>query len=184
MTLVVLLMILPPTAGASNPAVDQYVESVPTVGGNPATHDNVGGGGHSSAPRGHLSRSVRERIRSQGGSDAAQLQAVAESPELGAPSGAATGAAGSGNGKDRNGGGAPGGSSSGPGSGGGSSAGGGAEPARPSALTAATTAATGGSASSVGVLIAGLLAITLAGVATAVARRRRGGAAARPGPSN
>src|SRR4051794_13293935 len=68
-----LLMLLSSTAAvnlaeaSSNPSVDQYVESVPTAGGDkppPAQpHGNVG----------TVPPKVRDRIRAQGGSDAQQL---------------------------------------------------------------------------------------------------------------
>jgi hypothetical protein len=63
-----------PGTGASSPAVDQYVESVPTAGGDPR---KPGGGGP--AP------GVKRKLEGEGGADAAALEAVASSPALGAP---------------------------------------------------------------------------------------------------
>jgi hypothetical protein len=75
----VLLTILPPVAAAApvkEPAVDQYVESVPRADG-----------GNDAAPRQdrELPPSLEEQIQQTGGEDAAALEAVAESPALGAP---------------------------------------------------------------------------------------------------
>src|SRR5215208_4103253 len=80
-----LLMLLSSTAAvnlaeaSTNPSIDQYVESVPSAGGDRSPQ----GQPHSNA--GSLPPNVRERIRSQGGSDAAQLETIASSPALGAP---------------------------------------------------------------------------------------------------
>ena len=71
-------MTLPPAAGA-NPSVDQYVESVPTGDGGV----DVGKPG-TPADR-PLPARVRERVQEKGGADAAQLEAIATSPALGAP---------------------------------------------------------------------------------------------------
>jgi hypothetical protein len=77
-----LLTILPPagaTAQSRDPAVDQYVESVPRSDG-----DDPGG----SEPRsggGDLPSGVAREVERAGGDDAAALAAVASSPALGAP---------------------------------------------------------------------------------------------------
>ena len=143
MTLVALLMLLQPDAGVANPSVDQYVESVPTAGGSPAP------GGRPA----QLPAAVRDRIRSEGGADAATLQAVASSPALGAPASASgTGGHSGGSKPDRSG-----------------TAG---EPDSP--VTAATTTAVpDGGGSSVPVLAGGLILLTAAGAGMALARRRR-----------
>jgi hypothetical protein len=63
-----------PGTGASSPAVDQYVESVPTAGGEP--RERSGGG---------LPPAVARQLQREGGVDAQALEAVASSPALGAP---------------------------------------------------------------------------------------------------
>jgi hypothetical protein len=154
-------MILPPAATAasgadpSNPSVNQYVESVPSShGGQPPS-----GGG--SSPSSHLPASVRHRIAAQGGADAKQLESVATSPALGAPS--APNADGGGKGKSNRSG------TGGTGSGGAASA---ADERSPSAISAVATAATGGNGDSVVILVAGLALITALAAAIALARRR------------
>jgi hypothetical protein len=74
-----LLTILPHTALARDPAVDQYVESVPGPGGDRPAGSEPQPGGAALPP------AVREQIRSEGGDDAAALTNVASSPALGAP---------------------------------------------------------------------------------------------------
>jgi hypothetical protein len=64
-----LLTILPPAAFGEDPAVDQYVESVPGAGGD----------------RPALPPDVRQELHSQGGADAAALADLVTSPRLGAP---------------------------------------------------------------------------------------------------
>jgi hypothetical protein len=166
----VLLVTFPAAAGA-NPSVDQYTESVPTADGQTRPHS----GPDQTRPRPHrLPRSVRHRIQTEGGSDAPQLEAVAASPELGAPAradGTISDAGGAAGGSDRGDGGAGGDSGSTGNATGGSKAGA-DEPDRPSTLHAVTTAAASGDGGSVGVLLVGLLAITLAAAAAARARRR------------
>jgi hypothetical protein len=158
----VVLMLLPPAATAasgadpSNPSLDQYVESVPSADGGPPRT--------AGSSQGHLSDSVRHRLATQGGSDAAQLAAVASSPALGAPSGSQVRARRSGR--------ANGPAGENPG----------ARPpvatrrAAPSGLRALATAATHGEGSSIGVLLAGLLAITALAGGTALTRRRNAAA--------
>jgi hypothetical protein len=159
----VVLMILPPAATAasgadpSNPSLDQYVESVPTShGGPPPSHGSIRDG--STSQRGHLPASVRHRLAASGGSDAKQLEAIATSPSFGAPT--TSSAPRSGGTKD-------GGSGTGGGTGARQPGGSG-----PSGLDAFTTAATHGGGSSVAVLLAGLVLITLLAGGTALARRR------------
>jgi hypothetical protein len=83
----VVLMLTPPVATAasgadpSNPALDQYVESVPSSHGN---HPGPPSAGSQTDPNA-LPPSVRSQIQTQGGSDAQQLEAVGSSPALGAP---------------------------------------------------------------------------------------------------
>jgi hypothetical protein len=82
----VLLMLLPSATAAvaeasTSPSVDQYVESVPTAGGDTTTHPGRGGHGQALTP------GVKRRIRQGGGSDARKLEAIAVSPALGAPAG-------------------------------------------------------------------------------------------------
>jgi hypothetical protein len=162
-------MILPPAATAasgadpSNPSLDQYVESVPSSHG-----DKTPPAGSS---RGHLSSSVSHEIAKRGGADAKQLEALATSPALGAPTSTATpsspGVAGSRGGQTGR---TPGGS-------GGSARGAARAPlaigARtPSGLHAIATAATSGEGSSIGLLAGGLVLITaLLGGTALVARR-------------
>jgi hypothetical protein len=156
----VVLMILPPAATAgsgtdpSNPSLDQYVESVPTSHGD---HPQPPAGGTS--PSGHLPPSVRHRLAAQGGADAKQLDAIATSPSLGAPSSQSAPARGSA-GRPSNG---------GTGTGGAASA---ADERSPSAISAVARAATGGDGSSVVVLVGGLALITALMAAVALGRRR------------
>ena len=83
----VVLMLTPPVAAAqsgtdpSNPALDQYVESVPSSHGSHPGPPSAGGQTHPDA----LPPAVRSQIQTQGGSDAKQLEAVGSSPALGAP---------------------------------------------------------------------------------------------------
>jgi hypothetical protein len=87
----VLLTIVPPLAAAApvqDPAVDQYVESVPGVGGGDRTPRDGGGRGGDGLPSG-----VQHRVQQDGGADAAALKAVGSSPELGAPRKSRAGAA-------------------------------------------------------------------------------------------
>jgi hypothetical protein len=79
----VLLTILPPAAAVAqvrDPAVDQYVESVPGAGGGTGTPN--GGTGQDGAG---LPPGVKRQIERSGGADAPALAAVASSPALGAP---------------------------------------------------------------------------------------------------
>jgi hypothetical protein len=77
---------VPASAGAKSPqdfsASDQYVETLPTTNGPSATKD----GRHGKTP---LRDSVAAKLRSQGGADAARLEAVATSSDFGAPQGTA-----------------------------------------------------------------------------------------------
>jgi hypothetical protein len=78
----VLLTILPPAGMAApsrDPAVDQYVESVPGAGGDRAPNSEPRSGGE------RLPSDVRSEIERSGGEDAEDLRAVASSPALGAP---------------------------------------------------------------------------------------------------
>ena len=80
----VLLTILPPAGMAApsrDPAVDQYVESVPGAGGDRAPNSEPRSGGE------RLPSDVRSEIERSGGEDAEALEAVASSPALGAPRG-------------------------------------------------------------------------------------------------
>jgi hypothetical protein len=79
----VLLTILPPAVAVAqvrDPAVDQYVESVPGAGGGDGTSE-----GGSPRDGSGLPPRVQSRIESRGGDDAAALEAVGTSPALGAP---------------------------------------------------------------------------------------------------
>lgn len=67
-----------PAAGASDPAVDQYVESVPTAGGDPEPKTKSRSGGEPPA-------GAQGEIEPGGDADVEALEAVEESPELGAP---------------------------------------------------------------------------------------------------
>ncbi len=58
--------------------VDQYVEPLPTGGGNQPA-------GAGSAPAAPVDRAVQERIVREGENDAARLSAIASDPALGAP---------------------------------------------------------------------------------------------------
>ena len=165
------LLVLPSAAMAapgngtdpSNPSLDQYVESVPSSHGD---HPKPPSGGSSHG--GQLSASVRHRINAHGGADAKQLQAVATSPALGAPTSSSAGSGGGG------------GAGSGSGGGGGSAGGGQsgadtpsvADEGGPSSLSAITSAASHGDGSSIGVLVAGLLLISAVAVGLALVRRR------------
>ena len=147
----------------SNPSLDQYVESVPSSHGD---HPGPPSGGSSHG--GQLSASVRHRINAHGGSDAKQLEAVATSPALGAPTSSSAGSGGGG------------GAGSGSGGGGGSAGGGQsgadtpsvADEGGPSSLSAITSAASHGDGSSIGPLVAGLLLISAVAVGLALLRRR------------
>jgi len=90
----VLLTILPPAGTAApgrDPAVNQYVESVPGAGGDRAPNTEPRSGGE------RLPSGVRAEIERSGGEDTEALEAVASSPALGAPKAerGADGAAGS-----------------------------------------------------------------------------------------
>jgi len=77
----VLLTILPPVAAAApvkEPAVDQYVESVPGADGGNGAAPRSGAGG--------LPPRIERQIERRGGQDAEALEAVGSSPALGAPS--------------------------------------------------------------------------------------------------
>ena len=77
----VLLTMLPPVAAAApvkDPAVDQYVESVPAADGGNGSDPRSGSGG--------LPPRVARQIEQSGGRDAEALKAVGSSPALGAPS--------------------------------------------------------------------------------------------------
>jgi hypothetical protein len=142
LTLVALLMILPPVAGAANPSVDQYVESVPSASG-PGPGDGGDDGGPTHGHATTLPPATRKAIRAEGGSDAGALEAIASSPALGAPD---TGGARSGSG---------------------------AKAPRAGASTKPAAAATvDGGGSSVAVLAAGLILLTVVACGTALARRR------------
>ena len=142
----VLLTMLPPGASAApvkDPAVDQYVESVPGAGGDRAPNTEPRSGGE------RLPADVRSEIKSAGGRDAEALAAVASSPALGAPR------------ADRD------------GEGGGSSGDSGSvSKGPPSAIDAVTSAAASGDGDASGWLIAGLALLTAALAGTALARRR------------
>lgn len=149
----VLLMGLPAVgSAASNPSLDQYVESVPSAGGG----GNAPGG---SAPQAsHLPAPVQHQIDAQGGSDAKALQALAGSPAAGAPA-QAPGRGGS----------AAGGSGR---SGGSSSGSGGKSGSRPP-TAAIDTASANGDSSHLGWLVAGLVIVTLAIGGAGLMRRGR-----------
>ena len=76
---------VPATAAAKSPddfsASDQYVETLPTTSG-PSAND----GKRRKTP---LRPSVAAKLRSQGGADAASLEAIATSSDFGAPQGTA-----------------------------------------------------------------------------------------------
>jgi hypothetical protein len=80
---------VPAPAAADSPqdfsASDQYVETLPTTSGPSATKDRKRG-------RTPLRERVAARLRSQGGADAARLEAVATSSDFGAPQGTTGGA--------------------------------------------------------------------------------------------
>jgi hypothetical protein len=148
----VVLMLTPPVATAasgadpSNPALDQYVESVPSSHGNHPGPPSAGGQTHPNA----LPPSVQSQIQAQGGSDAKQLEAVGSSPALGAPATPARGQVGGRQPATK------------------------ARPEEksPSLLTSVAKAATEGGGDSAGPLIAGLLLLTAALGGAALARRR------------
>jgi hypothetical protein len=78
----VVLTILPPAGTAApsrDPAVNQYVESVPGAGGDRAPNTEPRSGGEP------LPSDVRSEIERSGGEDSEALEAVASSPALGAP---------------------------------------------------------------------------------------------------
>jgi hypothetical protein len=78
----VLLTILPPAGAAAqgnDPAVGQYVESVPSTDGDRAPNNEPRSGG------GDLPSGVSREIQREGGEDAEALEAVGTSPALGAP---------------------------------------------------------------------------------------------------
>jgi hypothetical protein len=106
-----------------------------------------------------LPPSVRHRLATQGGADAKQLDAIATSPELGAPSPQSAPRRG---GADRP-------ANGGTGTGGTASA---ADERSPSAISAVARAATGGDGSSVVVLVGGLALITALMAVVALGRRR------------
>jgi hypothetical protein len=108
---------------------------------------------------------VRRQINARGGSDAKQLETVASSPALGAPTSSPAGTSG-GQRDSRNG------SGSGRGGSRGDSAPAPAEHG-PSAFSAIATAATHGGGSSIGALVVGLLLISAVAVGLALVRRRR-----------
>ena len=100
-----LIATLPATAGAAGTAVsssddlgltvpgdhsagDQYVETLPTIGGPRAPKRNK------RAKK--LSKGVSKELQQHGGSDAAALERLATSADLGAPAAAGTGDSGSG----------------------------------------------------------------------------------------
>jgi hypothetical protein len=153
----VVLMLTPPVATAasgadpSNPALDQYVESVPSSDGNHPAPPSDAGKTESLPP------TVQSQIQSQGGSDQQQLEAVGGSPALGAPSPSATRkdrADGSGAKKP-----APGTLAK-------------PEEKSPSLLSSVATAATESHGDTSGLLIGGLVLLTVAIGGTALARRR------------
>lgn len=152
----VLVMALPAVASASsdgtNPSLDQYLESVPTTSGDRSRPDNSGG-----SAGGGLPASTQRRIEQQGGPDAAALEAVADSPALGAPAPARTGRGG------RHG--AAAGTKSGTAAPTGSS---------PSALDASTAAVTGEGGDTGPWLVAGVLLVTAVAAGAALIRRRAG----------
>jgi hypothetical protein len=142
-------MLLPSAAIASaNPSVDQYVESVPSVGGTPPP----GTSPRSPGGAGALPPDLQRRIDASGGTDARQLEAVVTSPALGAPAPRERAEAA------RARGGAPAPSAS--------------EPARPAAIKAAIGAGSHGDGTPFGWLLAGWLATTAVAILAAVLRRR------------
>ncbi|MGH2978177.1 MAG: hypothetical protein ACRDLQ_00895 [Solirubrobacterales bacterium] len=80
--LAVAALAVPAPAAAKSPddfsASDQYVETLPTTSGPSATRDRKRG-------KTPLRPSVAAKLRSQGGADAARLEAVATSSDFGAP---------------------------------------------------------------------------------------------------
>ena len=144
------VLILPAPAVAQpspGPAVDQYVESVPTAKGN----TRASTGRHHK--RGKLPAELRDRLRRQGGSDAEDLEAIATAPGLGAPD--ATADAG---GRVAR--------------GGGEGAAGAEGPDRKSAISATADAAFAGGSGRTALLLIALLATTAVVGAFAFARRR------------
>jgi hypothetical protein len=87
--LVAVALAVPASVGAKSPedfsASDQYVETVPTTRGPNATKDRK-------SVKTPLRPSVAAKLRSQGGADAARLEAVATSSDFGAPQGTTRGA--------------------------------------------------------------------------------------------
>ena len=149
-----------PGAASANPSIDQYVERVPSSGGDrdPRARPDSGDGG--------VSPEVRRRIREDGGADAAQLEEIVSSSALGAPDSTAR----SGRGGDSTPGPGSGRGGSKPGSGGGS----GSDESRPSALEAVVTAGAHDTGNSFTWLVAGIVALSAAMAAAALARRRSG----------
>jgi hypothetical protein len=84
--LAVAALALAAPAGAKSPddfsASDQYVETLPTTKGPSVARDRKGG-------KTPLRPSVAAKLRDQGGTDAARLEAVATSSDFGAPQGTA-----------------------------------------------------------------------------------------------
>jgi hypothetical protein len=82
--LVVAVVAVPAPAAAQSPqdfsASDQYVETLPTTSGPSATKDRRRG-------KTPLRPSAAAKLRSQGGADAARLEALATSSDFGAPQG-------------------------------------------------------------------------------------------------
>jgi hypothetical protein len=82
--LVVAVVAVPAPAAAKSPqdfsASDQYVETLPTTSGPSATKDRRRG-------KTPLRPSAAAKLRSQGGADAARLEALATSSDFGAPQG-------------------------------------------------------------------------------------------------
>jgi hypothetical protein len=120
-----------------SPSIAQYIEDVPTAAGaSPAAPGGESG-------EGALPARVRERIASEGGEDAAQLEQLATSPGFGAPRrsparGGSTPAAGS-----------------------------------PGSLAAAASALEDQDSGELGRILVLMLAITIAGVAAAAVGLRR-----------
>ncbi len=90
------LLSLPSQAAAQDePAIDEYVEQIPTGGGDVPTgggdvptgggHEGTGGDGGGGGDEATLPPSVISQIEREGGDDAAALRTLATSPEYGAP---------------------------------------------------------------------------------------------------
>jgi hypothetical protein len=154
---------LPPAAMAGDPpVVDQYQEPFPTGGGNQHTGGNGDGGGSGSSGA-ELPSSTQTNLANSVSAPVAQaLETVATSPELGAPQGTI--------GKEKRKAGAEEGSRTGP-----ETAVVDVEPLSGSPLTDAVSSATDGGNTYVVAVLLVLAALTLAGVALAVARRRQPG---------